>query len=164
MHAHPVFAYVPAASTASCGASVTSQNDLERLGTAVLVHGGDEFGVIRQDGEIKVYGSGIDQARMGGARMWSNEFRAGPARFREFDLAKVLDTVVDVAKMQARCCTRLRASIRFMRRPRRRSRGWGSGVPPLPLFFAQIIQSIGDEGGSRCFVERKMCKILKIKG
>ena len=77
-------------------ASVTSQNDLERLGR--LFWFTVEFGVIRQEGEIKVYGSGLISSH--GECTHVVERVSGGPEIREFDLAKVLDTVVDVAKMQ----------------------------------------------------------------
>jgi phenylalanine-4-hydroxylase len=54
-----------------------------------------EFGVIRQDGEIKVYGSGLISSH----GECTHVINGGP-EIREFNLAQVLDTVVDVAKMQ----------------------------------------------------------------
>ena len=66
---------------------------LERLGR--LFWFTVEFGVIRQNGEIKVYGSGLISSH----GECTHVINAGP-EIREFNLAKVLDTVVDVAKMQ----------------------------------------------------------------
>src|SRR5580700_9186987 len=92
MHAHPVFANFLENYGKIC-ASVTSQNDLERLGR--LFWFTVEFGVIRQDGEIKVYGSGLISSH----GECTHVINGGP-EIREFNLAQVLDTVVDVAKMQ----------------------------------------------------------------
>ena len=92
MHAHPVFADFLQHYGKLC-AGLTSQNDLERLGR--LFWFTVEFGVIRQDGEIKVYGSGLISSH----GECTHVINGGP-EIREFDLARVLDTVVDVAKMQ----------------------------------------------------------------
>jgi phenylalanine-4-hydroxylase len=58
-----------------------------------------EFGVIRQDGEVKVYGSGLISSHGECTHVVEAKQGGGP-EIRDFDLAKVLDTVVDVAKMQ----------------------------------------------------------------
>ena len=92
MHAHPVFADFLQHYGKVC-AALTDQNDLERLGR--LFWFTVEFGVIRQDGQIKVYGSGLISSH----GECTHVINGGP-EIREFDLAKVLDTVVDVAKMQ----------------------------------------------------------------
>ena len=92
MHAHPVFADFLQHYGKLC-AGLTSQNDLERLGR--LFWFTVEFGVIRQDGEIKVYGSGLISSH----GECTHVINGGP-EIREFDLVQVLDTVVDVAKMQ----------------------------------------------------------------
>jgi phenylalanine-4-hydroxylase len=92
MHAHPVFADFLQHYGKLC-AGLTSQNDLERLGR--LFWFTVEFGVIRQEGEIKVYGSGLISSH----GECTHVINGGP-EIREFNLAKVLDTVVDVAKMQ----------------------------------------------------------------
>src|SRR6201996_67923 len=92
MHAHPVFADFLQHYGKLC-AGLTNQNDLERLGR--LFWFTVEFGVIRQDGEIKVYGSGLISSH----GECTHVINGGP-EIREFDLAQVMDTVVDVAKMQ----------------------------------------------------------------
>ena len=92
MHAHPVFADFLQQYGKLC-AALTDQNDLERLGR--LFWFTVEFGVIRQEGEIKVYGSGLISSH----GECTHVINGGP-EIREFNLAKVLDTVVDVAKMQ----------------------------------------------------------------
>src|SRR6201997_13991 len=92
MHAHPVFADFLQHYGKLC-AGLTSQNDLERLGR--LFWFTVEFGVIRQDGEIKGYGSGLISSH----GECTHVINGGP-EIREFDLGQVLDTVVDVAKMQ----------------------------------------------------------------
>src|SRR5215469_10972558 len=92
MHAHPVFADFLQHYGKLC-AALTSQNDLERLGR--LFWFTVEFGVIRQDGEIKVYGSGLISSH----GECTHVINGGP-EIRDFDLGQVMDTVVDVAKMQ----------------------------------------------------------------
>src|ERR1700756_1355516 len=92
MHAHPVFADFLQHYGKLC-AGLTSQNDLERLGR--LFWFTVEFGVIRQDGEIKVYGSGLISSH----GECTHVINGGP-EIRGFDLGQGLDTVVDVAKMQ----------------------------------------------------------------
>jgi phenylalanine-4-hydroxylase len=92
MHAHPVFADFLQHYGKLC-AGLTDQNDLERLGR--LFWFTVEFGVIRQDGEIKVYGSGLISSH----GECTHVINGGP-EIRDFDLVRVMDTVVDVAKMQ----------------------------------------------------------------
>ncbi|HXS11453.1 MAG TPA: phenylalanine 4-monooxygenase [Acidobacteriaceae bacterium] len=92
MHAHPVFADFLQHYGKLC-AGLTKQTDLERLGR--LFWFTVEFGVIRQEGEIKVYGSGLISSH----GECTHVINGGP-EIRDFDLAKVLDTVVDVAHMQ----------------------------------------------------------------
>ena len=96
MHAHPVFADFLQQYGKLC-AALTDQNDLERLGR--LFWFTVEFGVIRQEGEIKVYGSGLISSHGECTHVVRREQGGGP-EIREFDLGQVLDTVVDVAKMQ----------------------------------------------------------------
>jgi len=92
MHAHPVFADFLEHYGKVC-AGLTSQEDLERMGR--LFWFTVEFGVIREAGKIKVYGSGLVSSH-GECTHVVN----GGVEIREFDLEKVLDTVVDVSKMQ----------------------------------------------------------------
>jgi len=54
-----------------------------------------EFGVIRQHGELKVYGSGLISSHGECTRVL-----AGRCEVRNFDLEQVLDTVVDTGEMQ----------------------------------------------------------------
>jgi len=56
-----------------------------------------EFGVIHEAGKIKVYGSGLISSH--GECTHVVERGAG-LEIREFDLDEVLETVVDVSKMQ----------------------------------------------------------------
>ena len=94
MHAHPVFADFLEHYGKVC-AGLTKQDDLERMGR--LFWFTVEFGVIREAGKIKVYGSGLISSH--GECTHVVERGAG-LEIREFDLEKVLDTVVDVSKMQ----------------------------------------------------------------
>ena len=94
MHAHPVFANFLEHYGKVC-AGLTDAEDLERMGR--LYWFTVEFGVIREQGAIKVYGSGLISSH--GECTHVVERGAG-LEIREFKLADVLDTVVDVSKMQ----------------------------------------------------------------
>jgi phenylalanine-4-hydroxylase len=94
MHAHPVFANFLEQYGKVC-AGLTNQEDLERMGR--LFWFTVEFGVIREQGKIKVYGSGLISSH--GECTHVVERGAG-LEIREFDLENVLDTPVDVSKMQ----------------------------------------------------------------
>jgi len=76
-------------------AGLTDAEDLERMGR--LFWFTVEFGVIREKGVVKVYGSGLISSH--GECTHVVERGAG-LEIREFKLADVLDTVVDVSKMQ----------------------------------------------------------------
>jgi phenylalanine-4-hydroxylase len=92
MHAHPVFANFLEHYGKVC-AGLTNQEDLERMGR--LFWFTVEFGVIREKGKIKVYGSGLISSH----GECTHVVEGGP-EIREFKLDHVLDTVVDVSKMQ----------------------------------------------------------------
>jgi len=94
MHAHPVFANFLEHYGKVC-AALTDAEALERMGR--LFWFTVEFGVIRERGEIKVYGSGLISSH--GECTHVVERGAG-LEIRDFDLDQVLDTVVDVSKMQ----------------------------------------------------------------
>ena len=94
MHAHPVFANFLEHYGKVC-AGLKDADALERMGR--LFWFTVEFGVIREKGEIKVYGSGLISSH--GECTHVVERRAG-LEIRDFDLDQVLDTVVDVSKMQ----------------------------------------------------------------
>jgi len=94
MHAHPVFGNFLEHYGKVC-AALTSQEDLERMGR--LFWFTVEFGVIRERGEIKVYGSGLISSHGECTQVIE---RGKGLEIRDFDLDKVLDTVVDVSKMQ----------------------------------------------------------------
>ena len=92
MHAHPVFADFLQHYGKIC-AALTDQEDLERMGR--LFWFTVEFGVIREGGDVKVYGSGLISSH----GECTHVVNGGP-EIRDFDLDQVLDTVVDVAHMQ----------------------------------------------------------------
>ena len=94
MHAHPVFANFLEHYGKVC-AGLTDAEDLERMGR--LFWFTVEFGVIREKGVVKVYGSGLISSH--GECTHVVERGAG-LEIREFKLADVLDTMVDVSKMQ----------------------------------------------------------------
>lgn len=94
MHAHPIFADFLEHYGAAC-ASLKSQDALERMGR--LFWFTVEFGVIRERGEVKVYGSGLISSHgecthviEGGADL----------EIRDFDLDRVLEEPVDTGNMQ----------------------------------------------------------------
>jgi len=93
MHAHPVFADFLEHYGKVC-AGLTNQEDLERMGR--LFWFTVEFGVIREAGAVKVYGSGLISSH----GECTQVVEGHGVEVRDFDLDKVLDTVVDVSKMQ----------------------------------------------------------------
>ena len=92
MHAHPVFANFLEHYGKVCSA-LTDQVDLERMGR--LFWFTVEFGVIREGGAIKVYGSGLVSSH----GECTHVVNGGP-EIREFNLDQVLNTVVNVSEMQ----------------------------------------------------------------
>jgi phenylalanine-4-hydroxylase len=92
MHAHPVFAEFLQRYGAAC-ARLTDERALERMGR--LFWFTVEFGVIRQGGEIKVYGSGLISSHGECSRVL-----AGGCEVREFDLDAVLDQEFQTSAMQ----------------------------------------------------------------
>jgi phenylalanine-4-hydroxylase len=94
MHAHPVFADFLEHYGKVC-AGLTNQEDLERMGR--LFWFTVEFGVIREKGKIKVYGSGLISSHGECTQVIE---RQGGLEVRDFDLEQVLNTPVDVSKMQ----------------------------------------------------------------
>ena len=92
MHAHPVFADFLQHYGELC-ASLTRMEDLERLGR--LFWFTVEFGVIREHGQIKVYGSGLISSHGECTHVVT-----GGAEIRDFDLDAVLNTTVNVSEMQ----------------------------------------------------------------
>ena len=91
MHAHPVFANFLEHYGRVC-ASVTDLAILEKLGRIFWYT--VEFGLIRQHGKIKVYGSGLISSR-GECRNVVD----GHCAIREFDLDEVLNTSVKVDEL-----------------------------------------------------------------
>jgi phenylalanine-4-hydroxylase len=94
MHAHPVFADFLEHYGKVC-AGLTNAEDLERMGR--LFWFTVEFGVIRERGGIKVYGSGLVSSHGECTRVV--EQGAG-VEVRAFDLEQVLDEPVDTGAMQ----------------------------------------------------------------
>jgi phenylalanine-4-hydroxylase len=93
MHAHPVFADFLQEYGRVCSGLIHNPIALERMGR--LFWFTVEFGLIRQDGEVKVYGSGLISSHGECSRVL-----AGGCEIRDFDLEKVMDTVVDTGEMQ----------------------------------------------------------------
>ena len=94
MHAHPVFANFLEHYGKVC-AALTNADDLERMGR--LFWFTVEFGVIREQGAIKVYGSGLISSH--GECTHVVERGAG-LEIRDFDLDQVLEEKVDTGNMQ----------------------------------------------------------------
>jgi phenylalanine-4-hydroxylase len=92
MHAHPVFADFLQHYGKVC-AGLTDKDALERMGR--LFWFTVEFGVIRQNGKCKLYGSGLISSHGE-----SNYVISGGPEIRDFRLDDVLDTVVKVDEMQ----------------------------------------------------------------
>ncbi len=92
MHAHPVFADFLQHYGSVC-ARVKDSQALERLGR--LFWYTVEFGVTRQDGNIKVYGSGIISSH----RECTNAIE-GNCNIKDFTLDEVLSTPVKVDELQ----------------------------------------------------------------
>ena len=92
MHAHPVFgAFLARYGTVS--AALRNPVALERMGR--LFWFTVEFGLIRQHGEVKVYGSGLISSHGECARVM-----AGGCEVRDFDLDEVLERSFDPNAMQ----------------------------------------------------------------
>ncbi len=94
MHAHPVFADFLQRYGAVCSRA-SDAVILERLGR--LFWYTVEFGLIREKGEIKVYGSGVISSH----KECSNVIERG-CEVRDFNLDEVLDTSVKVDELQKR--------------------------------------------------------------
>ncbi len=92
MHAHPVFADFLQHYGEVC-AKLTDKKDLERMGR--LFWFTVEFGVIRQAGKIKVYGSGLISSH--GECTYVIE---GGPEIRPFNLEQVLDQQFSTSEMQ----------------------------------------------------------------
>ncbi|ADW69144.1 phenylalanine 4-monooxygenase [Granulicella tundricola] len=93
MHAHPVFADFLQHYGQVCANLIDRPEALERLGR--LFWFTVEFGLIRQAGEIKVYGSGLISSHGECTRVL-----AGGCEVREFELDAVLGQEFDTGAMQ----------------------------------------------------------------
>src|SRR5271168_1307454 len=93
MHAHPVFAGFLQEYGRVC-AGLTDKDKLERMGR--LFWFTVEFGIIRQNGEIKLYGSGLISSHGESNYVLGNH---GP-EIRDFNLDQVLDQQFLVSEMQ----------------------------------------------------------------
>lgn len=102
MHAHPVFADFLQQYGKVC-ALLTDKDKLERMGR--LFWFTVEFGVIRQNGEIKLYGSGLISSHgesnyvINSQKNGSHKNGGGP-EIRDFNLDQVLDQEFLVSEMQ----------------------------------------------------------------
>jgi phenylalanine-4-hydroxylase len=96
MHAHPVFADFLQHYGKVC-AALTNPNDLERMGRIFWFT--VEFGVIRQDGEIKVYGSGLISSHGECSRIVGEDSSERP-EIRRFNLDEVMDQEFSTSEMQ----------------------------------------------------------------
>lgn len=94
MHAHPVFADFLEHYGKVC-AALTEPHALERMGR--LFWFTVEFGVIRQHGSIKVYGSGLISSHGECTRVMES---GNCVEIREFELGRVLNETVDTGQMQ----------------------------------------------------------------
>jgi len=94
MHAHPVFADFLEHYGKVC-AALTSAEDLERMGR--LFWFTVEFGLIRQRGGVKVYGSGLISSHGECTRVVE---QGSGVEIRDFDLDRVLEEKVDTGSMQ----------------------------------------------------------------
>ncbi|MEO6805780.1 MAG: phenylalanine 4-monooxygenase [Edaphobacter sp.] len=92
MHAHPVFGNFLQSYGQIC-ARLTDHEQLERMGR--LFWFTVEFGLIRQNGEIKVYGSGLISSHGECTRVL-----AGGCEVKDFDLDAVLNQQFDTGAMQ----------------------------------------------------------------
>jgi phenylalanine-4-hydroxylase len=93
MHAHPVFANFLESYGKICAGLMSRPEELERMGR--LFWFTVEFGLIRQDGEIKVYGSGLISSHGECTRVL-----AGGCEVKDFDLNAVLNQEFDTGAMQ----------------------------------------------------------------
>ena len=93
MHAHPVFADFLQHYGKVCAGLMGDKDKLERMGR--LFWFTVEFGVIRQKGEIKLYGSGLISSHGE-----SNHVIQGGPEIRDFNLEQVLDQQFLVSEMQ----------------------------------------------------------------
>jgi len=93
MHAHSVFANFLESYGKICAGLMARPDALERMGR--LFWFTVEFGLIRQDGEIKVYGSGLISSHGECTRVL-----AGGCQVKDFDLDAVLNQAFQTSEMQ----------------------------------------------------------------
>lgn len=97
MHAHPIFADFLQEYGRVC-AGLKDKDKLERMGR--LFWFTVEFGVIRQDGEIKIYGSGLISSHGESTHIFEGLRHGGGPEIRDFNLDQVLDQQFLVSEMQ----------------------------------------------------------------
>jgi phenylalanine-4-hydroxylase len=97
MHAHPVFADFLQEYGRVCAGLIHDKDKLERMGR--LFWFTVEFGVIRQKGEIKLYGSGLISSHGESTHVIHRSSEGGP-EIRDFDLDAVLNQEFLVSEMQ----------------------------------------------------------------
>ncbi|ACO33780.1 phenylalanine-4-hydroxylase [Acidobacterium capsulatum ATCC 51196] len=93
MHAHPVFADFLQQYGKTCARIMHDKDALERMGR--LFWFTVEFGVIRQHGQIKLYGSGLISSHGE-----STHVIEGRPEIRDWNLEQVLNQTVNVSEMQ----------------------------------------------------------------
>jgi len=93
MHAHPVFGDFLQQYGEICAGCLHNPIALERMGRVFWFT--VEFGVIRQHGELKVYGSGLISSHGECTRVLN-----GGVEIRDFDLEAVMDQSLDTGSMQ----------------------------------------------------------------
>ena len=93
MHAHPIFGDFLQHYGQICAGLITNPIALERMGRVFWFT--VEFGVIRQNGELKVYGSGLISSHGECTRVL-----AGGCEVREFNLDAVMNQEFDTGAMQ----------------------------------------------------------------
>lgn len=98
MHAHPVFADFLQTYGQVCMRHLNNGDALEKLGR--LFWFTVEFGVMRQDGGIRLYGSGLISSHGESTKLIAGLKDGTGPEIRDFDLDQVLDTVVKVDEMQ----------------------------------------------------------------
>jgi len=97
MHAHPVFADFLQHYGKVC-ARLSDKDKLERMGR--LFWFTVEFGVIRQDGEIKLYGSGLISSHGESTKLIEGMQNGRGPEIRDFNLDQVLNQQFLVSEMQ----------------------------------------------------------------
>ena len=93
MHAHPVFADFLEQYGKTCASVIDRPEALERLGRIFWFT--VEFGLIRQDGGIKVYGSGLVSSHGECTRVLN-----GGCEIKDFDLDAVMNQEMQTSEMQ----------------------------------------------------------------